>query len=103
MPISRRDKLIKRDMVFGKDVNLLSRNSNIRKFVKRPKFAGKNSMDVSLKYNSCNDINCVITSGIRSIWFELKSKICKRLHDFKLSLTVTMPIYILGIIKPKNY
>lgn len=34
---------------FGNVVKLLSRNSNIRKFDNRPKFAGKNSIYVSFK------------------------------------------------------
>src|SRR5205807_7031375 len=37
---------------FGKVFNAFSRNSNTFSFVKRPKFAGKNSNPQSLRYNS---------------------------------------------------
>lgn len=59
---------------FGRAVKLLSRNSNIRKFDNLPKFAGKNSIYVSFKYNSLKLTKLVKLSGTFSNILELRSK-----------------------------
>lgn len=99
--MSIRNKFVSLEIDFGKVIKLLSRNSSIRRLVKRPKLAGKNSRNVSFKYSSCSAIKLVIASGSRSRLFTLKSRRTKCLHDFIWSATVVSASFLFYL--NKNY